>query len=137
MEIKAKLNYLRISPRKVRLVADLVRQKPVEEAEKVLSFVSKRGAEPLLKLLKSAKTDAKNNFHLDEKKLYIKKIEVTPGPIYKRSMPRARGHADPIKKRTSHIIIILDEKKDEKKSNKKDEKKVKKELIKNKKEISN
>jgi len=117
MEVKTQLNYLRVSPRKVRLVADLIRGKSVQEAERILTFTSKRGSEPILKLLKTARTDAVHNFQLQEENLYIKKIMVNPGPTYKRLMPRARGHADPIKKRTSHIILILDEKNT--KSNKK------------------
>lgn len=109
MPVKAKLRYLRIAPRKVRLVADLIRGKSVEEAQTILNFTVKKAAEPLLKLLKSAVANAKNNFRLDESNLYISKITVDEGPKYKRWMPRARGQAYEIQKKTSHITIFLDE----------------------------
>ena len=109
MSVTAKLNHLRIAPRKVRMVADLIRGKSVEDAEKILQFQIKRGAEPMLKLLKSAMANAKQG-HLAENKLYISKITVDEGPKLKRSMPRSRGRAYPIQKKTSHITIFLDEK---------------------------
>lgn len=107
--VKAKLSYLRIAPRKVRLVADMVRRKKIGEAQAILAFTAKRGAKPILKLLNSAQANAKNNFHLDENNLYISKIIVDEGPKLKRFMPRARGSASPIQKKTSHITICLDE----------------------------
>lgn len=116
MEIKAHLRYLRIAPRKVRLVADLIRGKPVKEAEKILNFVPKKAALPLLKLLKSAIANAKNNFKIEEKTLFISKILVNEGPKLKRIFPRARGRADIIQKKMSHITLVLD--KIEKKQNK-------------------
>ena len=109
MPVTAKLRYLRIAPRKVRLVADLIRGKPVEEVQTILNFTQKRAALPILKLLKQAIANAKNNFQMKEKNLYISKILVDEGPKLKRVMPRARGHADEIQKKTSHITIILDE----------------------------
>ena len=109
MEVKAYLRHLRMAPRKVRLVADLIRGKSVEEAQNILNFTTKRVALPLLKLLKQAIFNAKNNFQLDEKNLYISKIIVDEGPKLKRVFPRARGHADEIQKKTSHITLILDE----------------------------
>jgi len=109
MAVIAKLNYLRITPRKVRLVADLIRGKSTEEAQTILSFTVKKAAAPLLKLLKSAIANAKNQFQLDESNLYISKILVDEGPKYKRWMPRARGMASEIQKKTSHITIVLDE----------------------------
>jgi len=109
MEVKAYLRHLRMAPRKVRLVADLIRGKSVEEAQNILNFTTKRVALPLLKLLKQAIFNAKNNFQLDEKNLYISKIIVDEGPKLKRVFPRARGHADEIQKKTSHIPLILDE----------------------------
>ena len=109
MSIIAKLRYLRISPRKVRLVADLIRGKTVEQAQYILSFTIKRTSDPLLKLLKSAIANAKNNFHLDKDNLYISKILVDEGPKNKRFLPRARGRADQIEKKSSHITITLDE----------------------------
>lgn len=109
MPITAKLKYLRIAPRKVRLVADLVRGKKAEEAQTILSFTTKKGAEPILKLLKSAIANAKNNSQLEESNLFISKITVDEGPKLKRWMPRARGQAALIMKRSSHILIVLDE----------------------------
>lgn len=110
MPVTARLRYLRIAPRKVRLVADLLRGKTAEEAQRVLGFTIKKASLPLLKLLKSALASARNNFHLEEKNLYISKITVDEGPKYKRWRARARGQAGQIQKKTSHITIILDEK---------------------------
>lgn len=109
MAITAKLRYLRIAPRKVRLVADLIRGKSVEEAQNILNFTQKRAALPILKLLKQAISNAKNNFQLEEKNLYISKILVDEGPKLKRVRPRAKGHADEIQKKTSHITLVLEE----------------------------
>jgi len=109
MSVTAKLRYLRIAPRKVRLVADLIREKSVEEAQTILSFTTKKAAKVLLKLLKQAIANAKTNFQLEEKNLYISKILVDEGPKYKRWMPRARGMASPIQKKTSHVTIELTE----------------------------
>jgi large subunit ribosomal protein L22 len=109
MEVVAKLNYLRISARKVRLVVDLIRGKKVEQAQNILRFTSKRAALPLEKLLKSAMANAKNNFGLDENNFYISKILVNDGPKLKRFMPRARGQAYEIQKKTSHIVLVLKE----------------------------
>ncbi|MDP2909466.1 MAG: 50S ribosomal protein L22 [bacterium] len=108
-ESKAKLSYLRIAPRKVRLVADMVRGKKVGEAGNILNFAVKRGAGPVLKLLHSAIANAENNLHLNKDNLYISKITVDEGPKFKRVMPRARGSASPIQKKTSHITIVLSE----------------------------
>lgn len=107
MEVKAHLNFLRISPRKVRLVSDLVKGKKVNDAESILRNVTKRSALPLQKLLKSAVTNAKQNFQIEKEKLFVKNVLVNKGPTMKRSLPRARGTATPINKRSSHITIIL------------------------------
>lgn len=109
MEIKAKLNYLRIAPRKVRLVADAIRGLPVLEAERRLAFLTKRAAMPVLKLLYSAEANAKNNFSIQKEDLRVVKITVDGGPMLKRSMPRAFGRAAPIRKRTSHVLLVLGE----------------------------
>jgi large subunit ribosomal protein L22 len=106
----AKLRYLRIAPRKVRLVADLIRGKKAEEAQTILNFTNKRAAQSLLKLLKQAIANAKNKFQTDPSDLYISKITVDEGPKLKRWMPRARGRAFEIQKKTSHIILELDSK---------------------------
>lgn len=109
MEVKVKLRYLRIAPRKVRLVADLIRGKKIEEAQNLLNFTRKRAAEPILKLLKSAIGAASHNFQLEEGNLYISKILVDEGPKLKRWRARARGQAFEIQKKTSHITMVLDE----------------------------
>jgi large subunit ribosomal protein L22 len=110
MEITAKLNYYRMTPRKIRLVADLIRNKKAKEAVSQLKFSRKKAALIIAKLLKSAISNAKNNLKIkDEENLYVKKITVDEGPTLKRSMPRAFGRASMIRKRTSHIKIILDE----------------------------
>ncbi len=124
MSVEAKLRYSRISPRKVRLVADLVRGLQVDEAEKVLQFTIKRSAMPILKVLKSAVANAEHNYNLKKINLYISEITVDGGPIIKRYRPRARGVAFPIQKKTSHITIKLAEK-----GGKEIEKKKKKEKI--------
>lgn len=107
MEIKGHLRYLRIAPRKVRLIANLIRGMDVDKAELELKHFARRPAEPLLKLLKSAVANAKHNFQLGEG-LYVKQVLVDEGPPLKRFRARAFGRAAPIKKRTSHISITLD-----------------------------
>ncbi len=112
-EIKAKLSYYKTAPRKVRLVADLVRGKKVDEAMAQLSFMGQKSAPDIAKLLKSAISSAKHNYKVDTEKenLYIKEIRVDEGPSYKRFKPVWRGMAHPFKRRTSHITIILKKKK--------------------------
>ena len=109
MPTTVKLRYLRIAPRKVRLVADLIRNKSVEEAQTILNFTIKKAVGPLTKLLKSAVASAKNNFQLEESNLRVSKITIDEGPKHKRWMPRARGQAYEIQKKTSHITLVLDE----------------------------
>jgi len=108
MTVVAKLNYLRIAPRKVRLVADLIRGKSVEEAQTILNFTVKKGAKPIMKLLNQGLANAKSNFQLDPSDLYVAKITVDEGPKYKRWQPRARGRVSEIQKKTSHITVFLD-----------------------------
>ncbi len=109
MKVDAKLNHLRMSPVKVRLVADLVRGRRVDEAENRLKFAPKKATKPIGKLLKSAIANAEHNFDLDKSNLYISEIRVDEGPTLKRWRPRARGATDQIQKKTSHITIVLDE----------------------------
>jgi len=109
MEVNAQLNFLRIPPRKVRLVVDLVRNLPVEKAIAMLPFVSKRAARPILKLLKSALANAENNLHLKKENLYIRTLTADEGPKLKRWKPRAFGRASPILKRSSHVVLVLSE----------------------------
>lgn len=107
--MRAALKTYRQSPRKVRLVADLVRGKNVADALLALQFINKRAADPVAKLLKSALANAKTQ-NIDEKNLIVKEIQVNKGINLKRMMPRARGSASRINKRTSHVTILLSEK---------------------------
>ena len=110
MIAQAKLHYLKISPRKVRLVVDLIRGKKVEEAQNILRFTQKRATLPLLKLLNQAISNASNNNSVvNEDNIFISKIFVDVGPVAKRRFPRAKGKSDIIRKRTSHVTIMLDE----------------------------
>ncbi|ATG97175.1 50S ribosomal protein L22 [Mesoplasma lactucae] len=107
MEAKAQLNMIRISARKVRLVVDAIRNKPVDVAIANLQNMDKRSAEPVLKLLNSAIANAVNNNGMDADKLYVKEAYVNEGPTLKRFRPRAHGRAYEILKRTSHITIVV------------------------------
>lgn len=107
MEVKATLKYLRIAPRKVRLLTDLIRGKKVEKARTLLNFSLKRGSQPLRKLLEGAIANARHNFQLEEEDLWISEIKVDEGPKLKRWRARARGRAAEIQKKTSHISLIL------------------------------
>ena len=109
MEVKAVTRYVRISPRKARLVTELVKGKPVEEALTILRFVPKKAARLVDKTLRSAVANAEQNPNIDVDTLYIKRIFVDGGPTMKRWRPRAMGRATKIIKRTSHITVILDE----------------------------
>lgn len=110
MEAKAYLNHLRISPRKVQIVLDLIRNKPVDVAMATLKHTPKAACEPLEKLLKSAMANAEHNHHMDKNSLYVAECFVSPGPTLKRMRPRAQGRAFTILKRTSHITLVLKEK---------------------------
>ena len=109
MQAKAALRMHRATPRKARLVVDQIRGKDVGDAESILRFTDKRVAGPVLKLLASAKANAVNNHDMFEDALFVKEIQVGPGPTLKRYLPRARGRADMLRKRTSHITITLEE----------------------------
>ena len=110
MESKAVAKYVRIAPRKVRVVMDLIRGKNVAEAFAILKFTPKAGADVVEKVLKSAVANAENNFDMDVDKLYVKTAFVDQGPTLKRIHPRSRGQAFKILKRTSHVTIVVDEK---------------------------
>tara|TARA_Y100000310_G_C20681633_1_gene816318 strand:- start:633 stop:1151 length:519 start_codon:yes stop_codon:yes gene_type:complete len=129
MESTAKLNYLRIAPRKTRLIVDLIRGKKAEKAQSILSLTVKKGSEPILKLLNSAIANAKNDLSLDPSNLYISKITVDEGRTYKRWRPRARGRAAQIQKKTSNITLVLSELKPSKAKKKPVKKVVKEELV--------
>lgn len=109
MEARAYLKYARISPRKVQIVLDLIRNKPVDVAMAILKHTPKAASESLEKLLKSAIANAENNHNMDTSKLYVSQCFVSPGPILKRIRPRAQGRAFQILKRTSHVTMVLKE----------------------------
>ena len=110
MEAKAVLKYTRISPRKVEIVLDLIRNKPVDLAMAILKHTPKAACEDLEKLLKSAVANAENNFNMDKNNLYVAECFACPGPILKRVRPAPKGSAHRILKRTSHITLVLKEK---------------------------
>lgn len=110
MEARAISRYVRISPRKVKVVVDLIRNKPVGVAMGILNNTPKAASEVLIKLLKSAIANAENNHNMNVDKLYVAEVYANPGPILKRIMPRAQGRAFRINKRTSHITLVLKEK---------------------------
>jgi large subunit ribosomal protein L22 len=109
MAAKAVAKYIRVSPRKVRLIMDQVRGKKVEEALNMLSFAPQKGAFVLKKLINSAVANAEQNLNMDVDKLHIKRIFADEGPTLKRFRARAMGRATRIRKRTSHLTVILDE----------------------------
>ena len=106
-EARAELKYARISARKVKIVADLVRGKNVDEALAIMKFTPKASTEILEKLLKSAIANAENNHGMKHEKLYVAEIFANQGPTLKRIRPAAKGSAVRIRKRTSHITIVL------------------------------
>ena len=110
MEARAHLKYLRISPRKVSILCDLIRGKDVKTACAYIMNTPKAASEPVLKLLKSAIANAENNHEMDPEKLYVAFALADPGPIIKRFRPRAQGRAYRINKRTTHITVVLKEK---------------------------
>ena len=109
MEAKAYLKYARISPRKVKIVLDLIRGKDVATAMAILKNTPKSASEYLIKLLNSAIANAEHNFSMDVSKLYVSECFVCPGPILKRIRPRAQGRAFRINKRTSHVTLAVKE----------------------------
>lgn len=110
MEAKASLRYARVGCQKARLVADMVRGKDVNEAVKILTYLNKKSAVMIKKLIESAVANADYKKTMDIDKLYVKTIMVDGGPSMKRFMPRAQGRAFGVKKKTSHINVVLEEK---------------------------
>ena len=110
MEAKAVAKYIRIAPRKVRVVMNLIRGKSVAEAFAILKFTPKAGADVITKVLKSAVANAENNFDMNVDQLYVSSAYVDQGPTLKRIHPRSRGQAFSILKRTSHVTVIVSEK---------------------------
>ncbi len=109
MEVNATAKYLRVSPRKARLVIDLIRGKSVREAEAILNVLPNKGAEFAVKVLKSAVANAENNLSLDKDDLIVRKAYVDEGPSLRRYKPRAQGRADRMLHRMSHITIVVGE----------------------------
>lgn len=107
-EVKAFARYIHMSPRKLRLVADLVRKNNVDTALEQLRYSSKKASEPLVKVINSAIANAVHNFNLNRDNLYIKTITIDGGPVYKRMEPRAQGRGFIVRKRTAHINLILE-----------------------------
>jgi large subunit ribosomal protein L22 len=108
MEVIAKSKYIRISPRKVRLIADVVRGLKTEEAEKILKGLNKRATQPIFLTLKQGIANAVKNFDLIKESLVIKSLEVGKGPTYKRTRAVSRGYWHPILKRTSHLKMVIE-----------------------------
>jgi len=111
MDTSARVRFLRMSPKKVRLVIDVIRGMDIEEAEHQLQFMEKLAALPVLKLIRSAVANAENNNKLKKENLFIKKIVADEGPTLKRWRPRAFGRAAPIRKKSTHITVVLGEQK--------------------------
>ncbi len=109
MEIKAKAKHIRISPKKVRLVVDVIRGLSVAKALSQLDFINKQATRTIKKLVDSAIANAEHDYEISKDNLYIKEIRVDEGRTLKRWQPRAHGRATPIRKRTSHIILVLGE----------------------------
>lgn len=106
---RAHVKHVRISPRKISIVGDLIRGKDVKYAKAILAHTPKAASEPLLKVLNSACANAENNHEMDADKLYVSEVLIGAGPILKRIMPRAQGRAFRIFKRTSHITVSVAE----------------------------
>ena len=109
METRAMTRFLRVSPRKVRLVVDQIRGKEVEAALNILKFTPKRSATIVTKVLRTAIANAETTQSVDVDRLYVKRVTVDEGGMWKRFMPRAQGKATRIRKRLSHITIVIDE----------------------------
>ena len=112
MEARAYLKFVRISPRKVKIVLDLIRGKDVKTARGILKTTPKSASEYLIKLLNSAVANAETNHNMDASKLYVSECFVCPGPTLKRIRPKDHGRAHRILKRTSHMTIVLKERED-------------------------
>lgn len=112
MEAKAVAKYIRMSPRKARLVVDQIRGRSAQEALAILKVLPNKPAEPIFKVLHSAMANAENNFEMNRDDLYVAQVFVDQGPVLKRFRPRARGTASRIRKPTSHITIVLREKRE-------------------------
>jgi large subunit ribosomal protein L22 len=112
VEAKAIVKYVRISPRKVRQVVDLIRGKKLNEALAILRYTPKRASEVVTKVVKSAAANAENNLQMEKDELFVTSCFVDQGPTLKRFQPRAMGRADIMRKRTSHITVMVGDKKE-------------------------
>ncbi|MCL5781152.1 50S ribosomal protein L22 [Desulforamulus profundi] len=112
MEARAIAKFIRVSPRKARMVVDLVRGKKLEEALAILRYTPNKAAAAVTKVVKSAAANAEHNYEMDKEELVISQIFVDQGPSLKRVMPRAMGRADIIKRKTSHITVVVSDKKE-------------------------
>ena len=110
MEARAIAKYVRIAPRKMRLVVDLIRGKTVGEAIAILRHTPKAGSPVIEKVLRSAMANAEHNHEMDAEKLFVSKIFIDQGPTLKRFHPRSQGRAFPILKHTSHVTVVVEEK---------------------------
>jgi large subunit ribosomal protein L22 len=110
MQAKAEAKYVRVSPRKVKPICDLVRGKNVKEAQAILKFTPRKGAETMLKVLNSAIANAENNHNMNVEELYIADVYANQGPTMKRWKAGSMGRANPILRRTSHIGVVVAEK---------------------------
>src|SRR3990167_4485408 len=115
-EVKAFARFVHVSPRKLRLVADLVRTSPVDTALEQLRFSSKNAALPLTKAINSAVANAVHNFNMNKENLFVKAVTIDQGPVFKRYAPRAQGRAFVERKRTSHINVVLESRPGKRKS---------------------
>ena len=109
MEATAKVTFVRIAPRKVKIVLDLIRNQPAEKAMAILKYTPKAACEVVAKLLKSAMANAETNHNMDVSRLYVAECSVCQGPTLKRIRPRSKGRAYRINKKTSHINLVLKE----------------------------
>ena len=109
MEIVAKTRMIRISPRKVRIVGEVIKKRKINDAMGILMYMPQKASFILKKLLDSAIANAKQKKYVDIDNLYVKNVTVDPGPVLKRFLPRAMGRATKIRKRISHITMVLDE----------------------------
>ncbi len=109
MEAKSRSRFVRISPRKLKLVCDLVVGKKVDQAISILEFTPKKGAKLVSKTILAAVANARDQQNVDEDKLYVKRATADTGPTWKRSITRSHMHATPILKRTSHLTVVIDE----------------------------
>lgn len=109
MKVKALAKDVRIAPRKVKLVADVVRGKKVEEALNILRFTTTPAAQAVAKVIKSASANAENNYHMEPSDLIVTEIITNEGHVFKRFRPQARGRVNPILKRTTHIEVFVSE----------------------------